>query len=146
MTTSGIDLLRPTGREQAHRASEAEQALRAGRRVFVGNAHGREPIVLPDEVVDLLVEILGHLARGNAVTVAPLHADLTTQQAADLLNVSRPFLVQLLEAGAIPFRRVGTRRRVKLVDLLAYREQQEARSRAALAELSEQAQDLDLGY
>lgn len=144
--TTGIDLLRPTGREQAHRASEAEQALRAGRRVFVGNAHGRDPVLLPDEVVNLLVEILGHLARGNAVTVAPLHADLTTQQAADLLNVSRPFLVQLLEAGAIPFRRVGTRRRVKLADLLAYREQQEARSRAALAELSEQAQDLNLGY
>lgn len=80
-------------------------------------------IELPAEVYRLLIDILGHLADGDAVTVAPIHAEVTTQQAADLLNVSRPHLIKLLEREALPFHRVGNRRKVALRDVLAFRRQ-----------------------
>jgi len=74
------------------------------------------------------------------------HAELTTQQAADILNVSRPHLVQQLEACAIPYHKVGTHRRIKMSDLVAYRKKSHEQSRAALQELADQAQELGLGY
>ena len=79
-------------------------------------------IELPTEVYRLLIDILGHLADGDAVTVAPIRSEVTTQQAADLLNVSRPHLIKLLDQGAFPFHRVGNRRKMALSDVLHLRD------------------------
>ncbi|MGH8571699.1 MAG: helix-turn-helix domain-containing protein, partial [Gammaproteobacteria bacterium] len=92
------------------------------------------------------LEILGHLANGNAVTIVPVHAELTTQQAADYLNVSRPYLIGLLEAGKIDYHKVGTHRRIKFADLIKYKENDYASRRADLAELTAEAQRLGLDY
>lgn len=101
---------------------------------------------LPRAAFDLLIDMLSQLASGHAVTVVPVHAELTTQQAADLLNVSRPFLVSLLEQGKIPFHRVGNHRRVRFQDLMEYRRLQTRESKSALADLANEAQRLKLGY
>jgi excisionase family DNA binding protein len=86
------------------------------------------------------------MAQGNAVTIFPIHAQLTTQEAADVLNVSRPFLVKLLEDGKIPFHRVGTHRRINFRDLMTFKEATEKSQQQAMAALAAEAQELGLGY
>ena len=86
------------------------------------------------------------MAKGNAVTLIPVHAELTTQQAAQTLNVSRPFLIEQLEKGVIPYRKVGTHRRVMFKDLMEYKQTMDHNRLYALGELSAIDQELGLGY
>lgn len=101
---------------------------------------------LPKAVTPLLIHLLTEMAQGNAITLIPVHAELTTQEAANLLNVSRPHLVRLLEDGKIPFHKAGTHRRIKFVDIEAYRKQFELQRQNALDDLARQAQELGMGY
>ena len=104
------------------------------------------PVRIPTSALRLLLEVLTEIAQGNAVSIIPIHAELTTQEAADVLNVSRPFLVQLLEKGDIPFHKTGTHRRVRYQDVMDYKNSIDGERRKALAELAAQAQELDMGY
>jgi excisionase family DNA binding protein len=112
-------------------------------RVRLIDAPGTETIMLPSSVVRMLVRILEEMARGNAVTLIPVHAELTTQEAADMLNISRPSLIELLDQGKIEYRKVGTHRRIRFEALMAYKRRADADRRAALAELA--AYDEELG-
>ncbi len=105
-----------------------------------------ESISIPVTAFRLLNSILTEMAKGNAVTLIPVNAELTTQQAAHILNVSRPFLIEQLEKGAIAYRKVGTHRRVMLKDLMEYRQTMDHNRLNALEELSAIDQELGLGY
>ena len=103
-----------------------------------------EHLVLPPEVFEELRDVVDAMAQGQALTIAPVHQRLTTQEAADLLGVSRPTVVKLLESGEIPFEQPGRHRRVRLADVLAYRERASVERRGALDRMVEIADEADL--
>jgi excisionase family DNA binding protein len=113
---------------------------------FVKMNGGEQEVIIPAVAFQLLVDILSEMAQGNAVTLMPTHAELTTQEAANLLNVSRPFLVKLIDSGEIPCRKVGRHRRILLADLMSYKQQTDRQRMKALDELAAQAQELGMGY
>lgn len=112
--------------------------------VRIGDSNNE--VELPEGAVRLLVDILVNMAEGNAVTLIPVHAELTTQQTADLLGVSRPFLIRLLEEGVIPYHKVGTHRRVYFEDVCAYKKRITEERESALDGLVAEAQTLNMGY
>jgi excisionase family DNA binding protein len=119
------------------------EPLRTGEPAKLIGPHGDE-IELPGEIHELLVRIVENLKAGNGVTVIPMHAELTTVEAADLLNVSRPYLIKQLEAGALSFHMVGTHRRLRLADVLAYRDRMDETAEDALAAMTAEAEELGL--
>ena len=143
---SNVLEVRP-GTVPAGELAEFERALepvdRAGRRASLVGPDG-VTIELPEGIHSLLVSIVENLKAGNGVTVIPMHAELTTVEAAEILNVSRPFLIKQLEGGAVPFHMVGTHRRLRLADVLAYRDRMESQAADALAAMTAEAEELGL--
>ena len=132
--------------ESSRQLAARKLGRKAGVRLQLLDGGTDEPVTVPASALKLFVQILQEMSRGNAVTLIPVTAELTTQQAADLLNVSRPYVVRLLVDGKIPSRTVGKYRRVRLDDLLEYkRKDDEARARV-LDELSAEAQEMGMGY
>jgi excisionase family DNA binding protein len=103
-------------------------------------------IIVPKKALDLLFSILSNMAEGKSISLIPSDSEVSTQQAADMLNVSRPHIVKLLETGKIPFKKVGSHRRILLQDLLRYEAAIEEQRTKSLAFLAKQAQELNLGY
>jgi excisionase family DNA binding protein len=115
-------------------------------RLIAKSGSSETEISIPSSALQLLGAMLTEFAKGNAVTMFPVHAELTTQRAADLLGVSRPFLVEQLDKGELPHRKVGTHRRVMLEDLMEYKQSMDRKRSDTLDELAAQAQELDMGY
>ncbi len=112
----------------------------------VEDDNSEEKVVIPAAAFHLLVDILAQMAQGNAVTLIPIHAELSTQEAADILNVSRPFIIKLIETGEIICRKVGRHRRIRFEDLMTYKQKIDSDRLQALDELAAQAQELNMGY
>ncbi len=126
-------------------AAAAVDALGNGRLVIMSaDGDHREVVELPNSIQELVLDALDHARRGESVRVFTDDEEITTGQAADILNVSRPYLVGLVDAGQIPFRKVGTRRRLRLIDVLRYRDIDNARQHRAARDLADEAQKLGL--
>jgi excisionase family DNA binding protein len=139
---------RPPTENEIRQASEAARALAIaltpqGLPFSVSRNGDVTEVELPPALGQLVLDVLTHVARGEMVTFVPYGAELTTKEAADLLNVSRPFLVSMLEAGKIAFHKVGSHRRVRACDLLAFRNARDAERAAALDELQRLGQEFD---
>lgn len=151
MTTTILEPVQP----DPETISTADAALERVKGYLAHHPHGPsvirlrvaedgEELVVPRAAVELFAQILAHLAAGHGVSVVPGHAELTTQQAADLLRVSRPYLIGLLDAGDIEYRLVGKHRRVQASSLLDYLRRDDHRRRAAADELARLTQELGL--
>ena len=117
-----------------------------GKGIKISFQENEEPIVIPENALKLLSFIIENMAEGKSISIFLSDAEVTTQQAADLLNVSRPYMVKLLEKGEIPFKKVGRHRRILLKDIISYEEKIADEREKQLAFLAQQAQKLNLGY
>lgn len=103
-------------------------------------------VVLPTQALELLIGILKQMEQGNAISLIPIHSELSTQEAADLLNVSRPYLINLLKEEKIPYHKIGTKRRILAEDILKYKTAIDKKRLKTLDALAKQSQELDMGY
>lgn len=142
-----------TGGKDPIVASEEERPTIASIEEYLESKRGRaarlvgpsgDGVPIPSSLRQVLVAAARQLAEGNGVSIMPVTAEVTTQRAADLLNVSRPFVIGLLDKGQIPFHKVGTHRRIRLKDLLAYRRRRDASRRAVIDRLATEAQELGI--
>ena len=144
-----VHLPTPQEAEEAKITSRALSKYAINERLHIkiaGNNNDSDDLILPGYAINLLLDILTEMSKGNAITVMPIHAELSTQETAEFLNVSRPHLVDMLEQGKIPFRKVGAHRRVMAKDVIDYKQRLDADRLKALDELAAQAQELDMGY
>lgn len=119
----------------------------ATQKVAITDKEGKtHQLEVPASALRLLVDILTELGEGNTVQLIPVHAEMTTQEAADAMNMSRPSFIKLLDEQRLPFRRVGNRRKVKYADVMAYKHEVDQKRFHALEELSELDQSMGLGY
>lgn len=143
------DVRLPT-EEEIGLAAESSRLLAAcvgtGAQARLRLIDGDTELTVPVSAIHMLESILHQMALGNAVSLVPVHAELTTQQAADLLNVSRPYFVKQLEQGKLPFHKVGRHRRIRFEELMRYRESVDEESRRLADELTAEAQELGMGY
>ncbi len=126
-----------TEREMAH--LKALYGLVLAQENIALSSPTQQPLPLPGSLVQVLRQILGFMSQGKGVAVTPVLRELTTQTAADLLGVSRPFLIELLNKEAIPFHLVGTHRRIYLEDLLRYREHRDGQRKQILNRMAREA-------
>lgn len=134
-------------RESSRRLASHKLGRQSSVRIqILDDGEKSETVAVPASALRLLLHLLTEMSQGNAVTLIPNHAELTTQQAADLLNVSRPYLVKLLDEGKIPCRTVGKYRRVRFDDLMTYKRKDDEARAKVLNQLTAEAQELGMGY
>jgi excisionase family DNA binding protein len=148
----------PSNRHSAPTAQEAALARTSGQRlsryrdrvgslsIRVIDTEQQEPLELPAAAVALLMDILEAMAAGRGVSIIPENAELTTVQAAAILNVSRPYFIKLLAEGAIPHRKVGKHRRILMEDVMTYKKRIDQDRETVLDQLAADAQENDMGY
>ncbi len=139
----------PTEQEQQAAADAAERLTLEPNgdqhfQYFITDSRQEEPIELPAAAVAVLGDVLKFMSHGHGLTLFPRLSEVTSMEAADILNVSRPYVIKLLEEGAMPFRLVGRHRRISLRDLLAYKERSDRETDEALDELVALSQELGL--
>ncbi len=134
----------PDETEKALEATRALASMTTSEGTLPLHVHEDETVIeLPPAVVKIVLELLMHIANGEAVTFVPFGAELTTQEAADMLNVSRPFLIKLIESGELRRHMVGTHRRVLASDVLAYKKRRDTERDTALTDLARLGQEYD---
>jgi excisionase family DNA binding protein len=114
--------------------------------ITLKDSESQHTLDVPFSAFRSLIFVLAQMAEGNAVTIMPVHVELTTQESADLLNVSRPYFIRLLETKKIPFRKVGTRRKILFQDVMSYKVKIDGARRKVLDNVVEESQKLHLGY
>ncbi len=145
-----VNNYRPLPEDQLKVARDASEKLSPiangddKRKYYIYEAKGEEPIELPAGAVALLSDTLMMMAHGHGITLFPRIAEVTTMEAADILKVSRPYVIKLLDADEIPYRKVGRHRRIRLDDLLNYKEDIDQRREAILDQMVAEAQELGL--
>jgi excisionase family DNA binding protein len=148
INTAGEDVFRPAQGDESQMArldAALRGAARNSQRLEIVLSDG-QLMTLPDGIQQALALVAREMATGNGVAVVPVHHELTTHEAAGVLHVSRPHLIRMLDEGRLPSRKVGTHRRIRFDDVMAYRAREEAEREALLARIAQESQHLGLEF